>query len=147
MPAKKKQAKRRMDIARPYNGGEWSIARMRSFIMSALRRAQWPPRHKAVAKAFVGYGINPKTGRKCKLHKCEKCGATLPQGEMHADHRDAVIPLSHDWADGDHFVGYNWTEVVRRLYVEADAYSVMCRPCHKQITDAENAERRASKLL
>jgi hypothetical protein len=62
---KKDHGKRWFLLSDPYNGGTWTKARMRSFVMSALRRAQWPVKFRAIKKAYVKDGINPATGRKC----------------------------------------------------------------------------------
>ena len=50
--------------------------------MSALRRAQWPVKYEAIRSAFVRDGVNPATGRKCKLHKCSDCGELFPAKDM-----------------------------------------------------------------
>jgi 5-methylcytosine-specific restriction endonuclease McrA len=147
LPGQKSAVKRRTDIARPFCGGLWSEARMRGFAMSALRRAQWPPRFNVIDRAFTGYGINPATGRKCKLHKCEECGVEYPKGKMKADHDEPVIPIEHDWAaDEDNFLGYNFNEVMRRLWIEAEAgWNVICESCHNSKSAEEKAQRAAHK--
>lgn len=125
-------------VEKPHNGGTWSEARKKSFITSALRRAQWPQRHAAVKAAYVEDGINPKTGRKCKLHRCSDCNELFPQKEVQADHITPVV-------GPEGFI--DWNTFIERLYVEADGYRVLCKGCHKIITDQENAERRARKKL
>jgi hypothetical protein len=140
MPAKKKAAKkpvkRRLNIERPRNGGKWTEAQFLYFIKSALRRAssRWGPKYEAVRKTYVGDGINPRTGRKCKLHQCPECGGTFPQNGMQADHRIPVVGPE----------GFtNWSDYVARLFCEADGFAVMCIACHKKVTAAERAERAA----
>lgn len=133
----------RASMSKPFNDGQWTEARMRSFIMSALRRAQWPPKYAAISKAYVEDGANPKTGRKCKLHRCEECGKLFAKGDMHADHIDPVIPL--EGFDGNWFLGYDWNQVVQRLYTEADKFQIICKQCHKDKSKEENAERRLLK--
>lgn len=125
-------------VEKPHNGGTWSEARKKSFITSALRRAQWPQRHAAVKAAYVEDGINPKTGRKCKLYRCSDCNELFPQKEVQADHITPVV-------GPEGFV--DWNTFIERLYVEADGYRVLCKGCHKIITDQENAERRSRKKL
>jgi len=61
--------------------------------MSALRRAQWPVKYEAIRSAFVRDGVNPATGRKCKLHKCSDCGELFPAKDMRADHIDPIVPV------------------------------------------------------
>lgn len=137
MPAKKKIAKRRLDIPRPYNGGEWTAARFTSFVKSALRGARWPQKYAAIRAAYAKDGINPKTGRKCKLHLCAHCKELFPQHGVQADHKVPVVGPE----------GFTtWDAYIERLYCEADGFAVLCKECHRQVTNAENAERRANKL-
>lgn len=147
--ARKPAAKRarRTDIARPFNGGEWSEARMRSFAMSALRGARWPARFTVIERAFVRDGRNPRTGKLCKLHRCESCQQLFAKGDMKADHHEPVIPIVHDWQQRiGNFLGYDFNEVMRRLWIEADAgWNVLCVTCHDQKTTEEKAQRLAAK--
>jgi hypothetical protein len=75
-----------MKKPKPFNGGQWTVARKRSFIMSALRRAQWPVKYSCLRSAFVRDGVNPKTGRKCKLHECEECHELFPAHTNRTSH-------------------------------------------------------------
>lgn len=140
MPTKKSPDK-------PYNGGQWTEARMRAFAMSALRRAQWPAKYQSIAQAYIGDGINPKTGKPCKLHKCPTCEKVHPKGEMAADHIEPVIPLTRNWNNlHGSFLGYDWNEVMRRLWVEQSGYQVLCRSCHAKKTKEENMVRRLKAI-
>lgn len=145
LPGQKSAVKRRTDIPRPFNAGRWTEATMRSFAMSALRRAQWPAKYEVIDRAFTRSGINPATGRKCKLHKCEECGGEFPKNCMKADHAEPVIPIKHDWASNeDSFMGYNFNEVMRRLWIEVDGgWNVLCEACH----NFKSAEEKAQRLL
>jgi len=144
----KKLPKKRLDIERPYCNGSWTTARMRSFIMSALRGARWNPRMTVIKRAFVRKDINPLTGKPCNIHKCEECGGEFPQGKMKADHTHPVIPLSHNWENEDNFCGYNWNEVMRRLWIEkGEGWNVICETCHKEKTSQERISRQFNKLL
>jgi hypothetical protein len=132
----RKTVKRRTDIARPHNGGEWTVARMKSFIVSALRGARWPQKYKAISRAFVREGPNPATGKKCKLHRCESCHQLFPQGMMQADHRHPVVGPE----------GFTtWDEFIRRMFIEEDGYDILCKGCHRVVTAAETAERNLRK--
>jgi hypothetical protein len=141
----KKKPKKRLDLERPYCNGEWTEARMRSFAMSALRGARWNPKLTVIDRAFVRKGINPLTGMPCKLHRCEECAGEFPRGKMKADHAQPIIPLSHDWAaDPRNFLGYDWNEVMRRLWIEKGlGWNVLCEACHHTKTQSERAERTA----
>ena len=126
------------DIEKPFNGGTWSRARMDSFIKSMLRQGsmRWGPRNTAVARAYIDDGINPKTGRRCKLHRCEECNDAFAKGDMQADHIDPVVPIK----------GFDsWDAVIKRMFCEEDGFRVVCKPCHREITDKENKLRREYK--
>lgn len=121
---------------KPFNSGKWSKSRKHSFIMSALRRAQWPVKYECIKTAYVKDGINPKSGRPCKLHLCPVCKALFPQSQMQADHITPVIPIG----------GFDsWDGVISRLYCELDGYEPLCKDCHKTRTKKQNEERKAKK--
>lgn len=138
-----------MPVERPYNGGEWTTARMRSFIMSALRRAMWPVKYRAIRDSFVEDGINPKTGRKCRLHRCSECGGVFPQNQMQADHIEPVVPL--DGFDNKVWLEYDWNELLQRLYCEAGGLRAVCKICHKEKSLEErrvrNEHRKNAKII
>ena len=118
-------------IDKPFNGGLWTAARKRSFIISQLRRGKWPPKYAAIKRAHVGPGINPKTGHKCELHKCEDCGQLFAKGDMRADHRLPVVDPSVGFVD--------WNTWIERYHIEADSYDIICVDCHAVKTAAERA--------
>jgi len=121
---------------KPFNQGQWTVARKRSFIMSALRRAQWPVKYAALKLAYVGDGINPATGRKCKLHKCFECDELFPAKDMRADHIKPIVPVT----------GFDsWDAVIERLFCEIEGFQALCVDCHAIKTKAENAERKENK--
>jgi len=134
---------KRQQIPRPYAGGTWTASRFRSFVISQLRRGKWPPKYAAIARAYVGMGTNPKTGRRCKLHKCENCGGVFAKGDMRADHRVPVV---------DPAVGFvDWNTWIDRCFVEEKFYDVICVDCHKVKTAEERAiaieRRRREKAI
>ena len=97
---------------------------------------RWGPRNKAIESAYIDDGINPKTGRKCKLHRCEECNDCFAKGDMHADHIDPVIPLN----------GFDsWDAVIERMFCEKEGFRILCKECHSKVTKEENAARRANK--
>ena len=131
------------ETEKPYNGGQWTEARMRSFAMSALRRAQWPAKYQAISQAYIGDGLNPKTGKPCKLHKCPTCKKVYPKGNFQADHINPVIPLDHKWTNC--FLGYDWNEVMRNLWCEKEGFVAICKECHKAKSKQENIDRKQYK--
>jgi len=111
--------------------------------MSALRGAKWPPKYQALKNAYVKTGVNPTTGRMCKLHKCKQCGNLFPQKDMAVDHIEPVVPI--DGFDCEGFLGYNWDQVLRRLYVETEGLQALCKPCHKLKSSDERKLRQINK--
>ena len=130
-------------VDKPFANKQWTLARFRSFIMSALRGAKWPPKYQALRQAYVKTGVNPATGRMCKLHKCAICGNLFPQKDMAVDHIHPGIPI--DGFDCEGFLGYNWDQVLRRLFVESDGLQAVCKPCHNLKTSDERKLRKISK--
>ena len=130
----KKKTKKRNDIPRTRCNGEWTEARYISFVKSALRGARWPEKYRAVNLAFVEHGINPATGRKCKLHKCSVCGNLFPQNAVQADH---IVPV----VGSEGFV--SWDRFIQRLFCPAKGFQVVCKKCHNEITKIERTERAA----
>lgn len=130
----KKKTKKRNDIPRPYCNGEWTKAKFTSFIKSALRGARWPEKYRAIQNAFIENGINPATGRKCKLHLCSVCKGMFPQNGVHADH---IVPV----VGPEGFV--SWDQFIERLFCPAIGFQVVCKKCHSEITNIERTERAA----
>jgi len=126
---------------KPHNSGQWTVARMRSFVMSQLRGGRWPVKFKAIDQAYVRDGINPKTGRPCKLHQCTHCNGEFPKGQMQADHIDPVVPLDGKWGRKTRWLGYNWNELLPRLFTELEGYQALCKGCHKTKSAEERTIR------
>jgi hypothetical protein len=131
--SKKPKPKPRAGLEREFNGGTWTKARMTSFIKSALRGARWPQKYEAVKTAYVRDGINPRTGRKCKLHRCAHCEGLFPQNGVQADH---IIPV----VGPEGF--QSWDVYIERLYCEASGFQILCKNCHQVVTKKEQEERR-----
>lgn len=130
---KRKKTKPRPGLERPYNGGEWTKARFTAFVKSALRGARWPQKYEAVKRAFVRVGINPATGRSCKLHRCEDCHGLFPQNGVQADHSTPVVGPE----------GFTtWDDFITRLFIDAGEYTILCKGCHAKVTKEEQEERR-----
>ena len=118
------------------NGGEWTDARFRSFVTSALRAAsrRWPPKYKALKEAFVGKKTNKKTGKLAMHYKCAKCKKLFVAADVQVDH---VLPVV------DPKVGFiGWDSFIDRIFCEIENLQVMCKPCHKVKTEQEKAERK-----
>ena len=127
---------KRKDIPRPHNGGEWTVSRYNSFVKAALRKARWPVKYKVLKSAYVRDGINPATGRKCKLHQCIECKQLFPQKDIQIDHIEPIVPTT----------GFtNWDDVITRMFCEEDNLQPLCRECHKIKSGVEREERKAYK--
>lgn len=128
-----------MSKDKPYNNGQWTIARYNSFIKSALRSAsqRWPPRWDVLNEAKQGKKINRASGRLAEHYKCNRCKDSFPAKEIEVNHIVPVVPVE----------GFStWDEVIRRMYCEKDGLETLCKPCHKEITAKENEERRAESF-
>ena len=118
------------------NGGEWTDARFRSFVTSALRAAsrRWPPKFKALKEAFVGRKTNKKTGKLAMHYKCAKCKKHFVAADVQVDH---VLPVV------DPKVGFiGWDSFIDRIFCEIENLQVLCKPCHKVKTEEEKVERK-----
>jgi hypothetical protein len=62
---------------------------------------------------------------------------------MAADHIEPVVPIGG--FTGETYLGYNWNELIKRLYCEADGFQALCKECHKLKTADERALRNATK--
>lgn len=121
-----------------YNNGQWTSSRFYSFIKSSLRTAsvRWAPRYETLADAFVDRRINVKSGKLAKHFRCANCEECFPQKDVEVNHIDPVIPLQgHD----------SWDAVINRMFCEKDGLEVLCKPCHKVVTQLENIERKKYK--
>lgn len=122
---------------RPHNAGEWTAARYRAFITSALRQGsqRWPPKHKALKRAWRSRG----------QYECESCGTvgpkTLPpesgkkrrRNNAVVDHIEPIVPVT----------GFTtWDDFIKRLYCEAEDLQILCYKCNKHKCSEENELRR-----
>lgn len=118
------------------NGGEWTEARFRSFVISALRAAsrRWPVKWTVLKAAFVGRTINKETGKLAQHYKCADCKGNFPAASVVVDHIDPVVDTMTGFVD--------WDTYIERMYCEADGLQVLCKPCHKEKTALERKERK-----
>lgn len=125
----------KVEKEKPYNGGEWTIARYNSFVKGALRSAsqRWPPKYRVLSSACVGTRLNPASGRFAKFYHCNSCGSDYPAKEVEVNHVIPVVPIT----------GFDsWDGVIRRMFCEDKDLEVVCKPCHKAITKKENEQRK-----
>ena len=120
---------------RKYNDGEWTEARFRAFVISALRAhmKRFPPKWKALKAAMVGKKVNKRSGRLAEHYLCASCGGFFVARDVQVDHIDPVVSPEEGFQD--------WWTYMNRLYCEAENLQVLCKPCHKDKTNAERKER------
>lgn len=104
-----------------------------TYIKAALRRiwGWYPERKKAKQRAIVGYK------GKVEVFRCEECDTTpLLRKQVQIDHIEEV----------DNPEGWDsWDLYIERLFCPASGLKILCLPCHKEKTTANNATRRANK--
>lgn len=111
----------RKAVDKPHNGGQWTPARFRSFIKSALRAAtkRWGPVNAVRKDARVDRGIYMCAGYKKRKHKVKR----TVDGKMNifVDHIEPVVGPE----------GFkDWNTMIERMFVEADKLQLLCRDCH-----------------
>ena len=118
------------------NNGEWTEARFRSFVTSALRAAsrRWPVKFKALKEAFVGRTTNTKTGKLAMHYKCAGCNKHFVASDVQVDHVTPVV---------DPVKGFlSWDIYVDNLFCELENLQILCKPCHKEKTAEEKLMRK-----
>lgn len=119
------------------NGGRWTPARYKQFVISALRAAfrRWPPKFVVLKAAATEKRINPLSGREAMHYRCAACGNDFPMKQVQVDHKKPVVDLKKGFVD--------WNTFIDRLYVEARKLQVLCKPCHKAKSKEERTQRRS----
>lgn len=120
---------------RLYNGGLWTQAKFNSFIKSILRGGsrRWGPKYQVLNEAKKGKHVNKKTGRMAEHYICNACRELFPATEVEVNHIEPVIPVTG-------FI--SWDDVITRLFCEKEGLEVLCKPCHKSVTQQEKLERK-----
>jgi len=123
-------------VIKPRNGGEWTEARYRSFITSALRSAsrRWPPKYSALKAALIGRKENKKTGKLAQHYKCAVCVGEFVANDVQVDHIYPVV---------DPDVGFvSWDKYIENMYCEEVSFQILCLSCHKEKTLREKLKRK-----
>lgn len=113
--------KSRQRVPRTRNSGQWTEARYRQFIQTALRRAslRWGPRNEVKRDAKVERGI----------YICASCKKRTRNKDIQIDH---IIPVV------DPEVGFqDWNTYISRMFCEKDNLQAICKTCHKKKTDGK----------
>jgi 5-methylcytosine-specific restriction endonuclease McrA len=118
------------------NNGEWTEARFRSFVTSALRAAsrRWPVKFKALKESFVGRTTNIKTGKIAMHYKCAGCNKHFVAADVQVDHVKPVV---------DPVKGFiSWDVYIDNLFCELENLQILCKGCHKEKTATEKLMRK-----
>lgn len=108
---------------------EWTEARYRTFVRSALRKAwmKWPPRFEALRRASRP---NQSDNKRLKNeYQCAKCQQWHRQDAVSVDH---TTPWGDPWS-------MSFTDALRALLVPVEELQVLCNPCHDTKTLIEKS--------
>ena len=114
---------------------EWTQARLKNFIISALRSAsnRYPPKYECLNAAKVGKKVNKATGRLAEHYKCAECKKHFVAKEVQVDHIEPVVSPLTGFID--------WNTFVARMFCPITNLQVLCKGCHKVKSDIEKKER------
>ena len=131
---------------KPHNNGQWTSARLHSFVKGALRGAcsKWGPIGLCKKRARVRRGFYKCAG--CKLEVAATLPAVYQSGKKKGqpyrrknaivDHIAPIVPAS----------GFtSWDDVVARMFCEVDNLQVLCHECHQLKCAEERKERNDAK--
>lgn len=110
---------------------QWTEARYRSFIISALRQAtrRWAPISQTQKDARVSRGV----------YKCAGCGEHVPASIKEGTKRVKNVFVDHIEPIVDPEVGFvSWDEYIERMFCEQDNLQLLCKACH----DVKSTEER-----
>lgn len=133
-----------MKNEKTYNGGTWTSARFKSFIISAIRQAthRWGPRSEALKRARVSRGEYVCAA--CGKHMGATTWRTYKTGARKGKPKkvkDAIV--DHIEPVVDPLVGFvDWNTFIERMFVEVDGFRVICHDCHEQCTKEQNELRK-----
>ena len=122
-----------------YNGGNWTPARFKAWLVGVLRRSmtRWEPKQDALRESYIGQRTNKHTGRQAKHFLCASCGGFFVARDVQVDHIEPVV---------DPEVGFvDWETFIDRLFCEKENLQVLCKPCHKEKTLEERKIRKETK--
>lgn len=101
---------------------------VKAFAIAVLRRASYrsPTRSFVLKEARVARNS----------YRCKACGGLFVRRDVAVDHIEPVVRTT-GWVGFDDFI--------QRLFCPIGGLQVLCKPCHKEKTQKENAERRQHK--
>lgn len=117
------------------NGGNWTEARWRTFVRSALRAAfrKWPPKFTVLKNAATERRINSASGKLAMHYKCAQCNGEFPAKGVQVDHVKPIVHVKTGFKD--------WDTFINKLFCEAHNLQVLCKACHSVKTKKERKAR------
>ena len=123
------------------NGGKWTEARYRSFVISTLRAGsrKWPPKYETLNAAKTEKKVNKATGRLAQHYLCAMCEQEYTQKDVQVDHIKPVIDPKKGFV--------SWDTYIDRMFCEGKNLQVLCKICHAEKTKIEKeiSKKYASK--
>lgn len=94
-------------------------------ILSTIRRAwaRYPERYVALNRAKLSYGV----------YRCEKCLEPKRRKAIQVDHIEPVVEPTAGLVDIETYI--------KRLFCKSTGLQILCKPCHKLKSGAENVIR------
>lgn len=119
------------------NSGQWTEARFRGFVRSALRTAwmKWPPNQLTKKNARVARGRYKCAGYKKRNH-------VVPNSIKVEGKRKNNIFTDHIIPVGTH---KDWDSTVEGMFCETDNLQLLCKDCHDRKTKDERAALKEAK--
>lgn len=118
-----------------------SSPKERGLLKGAIRRifSRSELRREVISNAIIpGYSDSKRKQVKFWV-KCETCGSMEAKSNVQVDHVLPLIPVDRSLEE------MTWDEVVERTWCDIGNLKIVCKPCHKDKTKAENKERRRLK--
>lgn len=113
----------------------------RGLLKGAIRRvfSRSETRRSVLAKAMVSGYHDTSRPRVTKWCKCTSCNKMEPTYLCQVDHIEPIVPTNSSLEE------MTWDQIVNNTFCIEDNLAVVCKPCHRLKTLAENKERRAYK--
>lgn len=113
---------------------DWTSARLKAFIIAALRSAtrRYPPKYQAKDLAKTERKLNPKSGKLAQFYRCASCGEEFTSTQVEVDH---IVPVI-DPAKGFE----TWDKYIERMFCGPENFQVLCVACHKEKTQQEKEQ-------
>lgn len=124
---------------------------LKQYLKNAIRRASYrhPVRSAAVNAVKVPAPASWPNKRVKYVAPCATCKQLFELSDIQVDHKEPIIPVS-GWPEAPKSALYDanggpcMNVLVYRTFVSVNSLQVLCKPCHKLKSQAENKTRRAA---